>query len=363
VLRRRELLPAFAATQPFLSVAGTHGKTTTSSLLAVALLGAGEDPSWLLGAPVPALGGAAALRPGRWMVLEADESDGSFLAGPRAGALLTNAEADHLEHWGGWGPLRDAFADFLRATDGPVLACADDPGSAGLAAEVGAVTYGTDPSAAYRMESLELGRDGSRFTVRGPGALGRVPVTLALPGAHNALNATGAVALAAELGLDPAAAAAGVGTHTGLYRRFERRGEAGGVVVVDDYAHLPTEVRAALAAGRNSGWARVVAVFQPHRYSRTQALWRDFGPCFGDADVLVLTDIYPAGEEPREGVTGELLVRAVAEAGGEAVWAPTLDDVVDVLGDLLAPGDLLMTIGAGDVRDVGDAVLAARGHR
>ena len=368
VLRRREFLPAFAAAQPFLSVAGTHGKTTTSSMLAVALQGAGHDPSFLIGAPVPALGGAAGLRGGRWLVLEADESDASFLAGPRAGALLTNAEADHLEFWGGWEQLRAGFLRFLTETDGPTVVCADDPGAAALGAEAGSLTYGRADGATYRIAGLDLGRAGSTFTLHGPGPGGGasgvgVTVRLALPGAHNATNAAGALALVGGLGLDVGAAARALAAHTGLHRRFERRGEAGGVVVVDDYAHLPTEVRAALAAARGSGWDRVVVVFQPHRYSRTQALWREFGDAFGDADVLVLTDVYPAGEAPRPGVDGHLLVDAVREAtGSEAVWAPSLDDVVDVLQALLRPGDLLMTVGAGDVRDVGDRVLSAIGR-
>jgi UDP-N-acetylmuramate--alanine ligase len=367
VQRRREFLGSFAARTPFLSVAGTHGKTTTSSMLAVALRGCGVDPSWLIGAPVPALGGAASLGAGAWMVLEADESDGSFLAGPRAGALLTNAEPDHLEFWGGWEELQAAFLRFMVETDGPVVACADDAGSLALAERAGAVLYGASdgPGAGraglrYQMASLEAGSRGSVFELRAPGGTHRV--SLALPGAHNALDAVGALALAGELGLDLAAACDAMADHTGLHRRFEHRGNAGGVEVVDDYAHLPTEVRAALRAGADGGWNRLVVVFQPHRFSRTEALWREFGDAFDRADVLVLTDIYPAGEEPREGITGRLLIDAVNRAGGpEPVWAPTLDEAAGPLAGLLSPGDLLMTVGAGDVRDVGDMVLAALG--
>jgi UDP-N-acetylmuramate--alanine ligase len=361
VMRRRRFLAAFAVRQAFLSVAGTHGKTTTSSMLAVALRGAGEDPSFLIGAPVPVLGGAAAIGGGRWMVVEADESDGSFLAGPRAGAVLTNAEPDHLEHWGGWEQLRAAFVEFLAGTSGPVVVCGDDRGSASLGAELGVVSYGTGEGATYRMAGLEMTGDGSRFEVIGPA--GGVEVRLGIPGAHNALNATGALALVAELGADLPSAAQALGNHSGLHRRFERRGEAAGVVVVDDYAHLPTEVRAALAAGRQSGPRRLVVVFQPHRYSRTEALWREFGPCFGEADVLLLTEIYPAGEAPREGVSGRLVLDAARTAGAAPRWAPGLDDAVELLVGELRPGDLLMTVGAGDVREVGDRVLAALAGR
>ena len=358
VLNRRELLPAFAARQPFLSVAGTHGKTTTSSMLAVALDRAGEEPSFLVGAEVAALGAAAGYRRGRFMVLEADESDATFLAGPRAGALVTNLEPDHLEFWGGWDQLRAGFVTFLEGTGGPRVLCADDEGSAALAGDVAVpvTTYGTSAGATHRMVDLQLAAAGSSFRLDGPA--GGVEVRLVVPGLHNARNAAGALALAVELGTDPAAAAAGLGEHTGVARRFEHRGERDGITFVDDYAHLPTEVRAALAAGRSGGWGRVVAVFQPHRYSRTEALGAEFGGCFGDADVVVLTEIYPAGEAPRPGVTGRLVLdAAVAAAPGQDVrWAPTLDDVADLLAGELRSGDLCLTVGAGDVTRLADMV-------
>lgn len=361
VLRRIDLLPALAATQPFLSVSGTHGKTTTTSMLATALVAAGAAPSYLIGAEVASLGGAAAHGAGRWFVIEADESDGSFLAGPRAAALVTNIEPDHLEHWGGWDQLREGFRRFLAETDGPRVVCVDDPEAAVVGRSTGAVGYGTDPDADYRIERLELGADGSRYELRHPG--GRLPVHVPVPGLHNALDATGALAVAAELGVDLTAAASGLEGFTGAARRFERRGSVAGVDLVDDYAHLPTEVRAALAAGRSGGWNRVVAVFQPHRYSRTQALWEDFATAFDDADVLVLTEIYPAGEAPRAGVTGALLVDAVRRERPDADvrWCPTLDDVVTTLAGELRPGDLCMTIGAGDVTTLADLVVEALG--
>ena len=357
VLRRRQLLPALARLKPLVSVSGTHGKTTTTALLVVALRGAGEDPAFLTGAPVPVLGGAASWRPGRWLVMEADESDGSNLSGPRAAALVTNVEPDHLEHWGGWEELRRGFREFLEGTDGPRLVCADDPEARALGRRSGARSYGTAPDADHRVTDLELGPDGVRFVLDGPGY--RVPVVLPVAGLHNALDAAGALALVGELGLDVVAAAGALATFSGVARRFERRGEGAGVVVVDDYAHLPTEVRAALAAGRSGGWGRVVAVFQPHRFSRTQALWRDFGDAFADADLVVLTDVYPAGEPPRPGITGKLLVDAVLDRHPwrPVAWMPTLDDVVSYLGAVLAPGDLCVTLGAGDVTTVGDRVL------
>jgi UDP-N-acetylmuramate--alanine ligase len=358
VLRRLDLLPALAARQPFVSVSGTHGKTTTTSMLATALVAAGADPSYLIGAEVASLGGAATSGAGEWFVIEADESDGSFLAGPRAAALVTNIEPDHLEFWGGWDELRQGFRRFLAETSGPRVVCVDDPEAASLGREVGAIGYGTAPGADYRIEDLELSSEGSRFVLAH--RAGRLDVVVPAPGLHNALDAAGALAVAGELGVDLGAAARGLAGFTGAARRFERRGTVAGVEFVDDYAHLPTEVRAALAAGRSGGWSRVVAVFQPHRYSRTAALWEEFATAFDDADVLVLTEIYPAGELPRPGVTGSLLVDAVREQrpGRDLRWCPTLDDVVDLLAAELRPGDLCMTIGAGDVTTLADRVIA-----
>lgn len=363
VLRRLDLLPALARMQPFVSVSGTHGKTTTSSMLAVALRGAGADPSFLIGAEIASLGVAAAHHDGRHFVLEADESDGSFLAGPRAAALITNIEPDHLEFWGGWEQLLDGFRRFLDETDGPRVVCADDPTASELGRHSGAVGYGCDASAEYRIIDLELSAAGSTFTLVAP--TGAVDVVLPVPGLHNATNAAGALALVGELGCDLQAAAAGLAGYTGVARRFERRGDAAGVRFVDDYAHLPTEVRAALAAGRSGNWSRVVVVFQPHRYSRTQALWAEFADAFADADVLVLTDIYPAGETPRPGVTGRLLFDAVRQRTPDArvIWASTLGDAAEFLVADLAPGDLCMTVGAGDVTTLADLVLPRLAER
>jgi UDP-N-acetylmuramate--alanine ligase len=357
VLRRIDLLPALAVDQPFLSVSGTHGKTTTSSMLATALVAAGEDPSFLIGADVPALGAAAAHGSGRWFVLEADESDASFLAGPRAAALVTNIDADHLEFWGGWQELLDGFGDFLAGTDGPRVVCADDPHASAAGAPLGAVAYGLGDHAAYRVTQLELSSLRSDFVLRHPG--GEVEVGLAVPGLHNVLNAAGALTVVGELGVDLATASEGLSGFSGAARRFERRGRTAGVEFVDDYAHLPTEIRAALAAGRSGDWGRVVVVFQPHRYSRTEALLEEFATAFDDADLLVLTEIYAAGESPRPGVHGAALVDAVRAARPtlDLRWAPTLAEVADLLAEELRPGDLCMTVGAGDVTTVADLVL------
>lgn len=357
VLGRVEVLSALARHQPLLSVSGTHGKTTTTSMLAVVMQSAGTDPSFIVGAHVPALGAAAAAGGGRYLVLEADESDASFLAGPRHGALVTNVEADHLEFWGGWDALQAGFADFVGGTDGPVVVCLDDPGSAALAHFDSVVGYGRSSGASYRIASLEGSSSGSEVQLVTP--QGAVTMRVRVPGLHNALNAAGAVALAVEVGVDPSLAASGIGEYTGAARRFDRRGAIGGVDFVDDYAHLPTEVRAAISAGRSGGWDRVVVTFQPHRYSRTEALWQEFAAAFADADELILTEIYAAGESPREGVSGRLLVEAVERGGGPApVWCPELGDAADHLASTLRPGDLCLSLGAGDVTNLADMVAA-----
>lgn len=358
VLRRIDLLPALARVQPFLSVTGTHGKTTTTSMLAVALDSIGADPSFLIGATVPRLGAAAGYRPGAHLVLEADESDGSFMAGPRSGVILTNVEADHLEFWGSWDALKAGFREFLAQTDGPKVICADDTVAMEVAAGIDVVTYGTAPGSTYRMTDVVTEGLSSTFTLVGPGI--RLEVKLAVPGLHNATNASGALAMVGALGMDVAAAALGLSHFTGVARRFESRGQKAGVQFVDDYAHLPTEVRAALAAARGGGWGRVVATFQPHRYSRTEALWADFADAFVDADVLVLTDIYPAGEEPRAGVTGRLLFDAVraAHSSAHVVWQPGLDDAARYLAGELRDRDMCISIGAGDVTTLADLVQA-----
>lgn len=364
VLRRADILASIAATRSTLAVAGTHGKTTTSSMLALVLIEAGLRPSFIIGGDVNEIGTGAAWDTGEWFVIEADESDGTFLELPRAGCIVTNAEPDHLEHYGGWGPLRAAFATFLRETDGPRVVCADDVEAASLAAEVGAITYGTAAGARYRLVGLTSGREGTRFTLERDGvALG--VVELPVPGVHNARNAAAATALAMELGARFEACVRALGRYAGVARRFEHRGQSAGVTFVDDYAHLPTEVAAALAAARDGGWSRVVAVFQPHRYSRTASLWQDFADAFVDADLVVVTDVYAAGEVPRPGVSGKLVVDAVLERHpwASVAYLPHRADLVTYLTRTLRPGDLCLTLGAGDLTTLPDEVQARLADR
>jgi UDP-N-acetylmuramate--alanine ligase len=358
-LRRADVLSAICATRPPIVVAGTHGKTTTTAMLAVVLAAAGLEPSYVVGGEVPDLGGGAAWTGGPRFVVEGDESDGTFLELHTEVAVLTNVEPDHLEHYGGEEGLRAAFRAFLEAADRRVV-CADDPGAVAAAAGLDAVTYGTAEGATYRLADVRPGRAGVDLTVvRAGEVLG--PLHVGVPGLHNARNAGAALATAVEAGVAFDVAAGALARFRGVGRRFEVRGEAAGVTVVDDYAHLPTEVAAALAAARSGGWHRVVAVFQPHRYSRTEALARSFADAFVDADLLVVTDVYAAGEAPRPGVTGKVVVDAVLDAHPYAAvaWIPRRDDLVPYLRSRLRPGDVCCTLGAGDLTTLPDDLLAA----
>jgi UDP-N-acetylmuramate--alanine ligase len=364
VLRRARILAAIASVRRTVAVAGTHGKTTTSSMLALVLMRAGLHPSFIIGGEVNEIGTGAAWDEGDWFVVEADESDGTFVELPRQAAILTNVEPDHLEHYGGVEGLLEAFDRFVAETEGPKVVCADDPVAASLAARHGATTYGTAVGADWRMCDLRADAGGTTFTVvHGAAAVGEVHLPVA--GAHNARNACAAVVTGMLLGVPFEVARQAMAAYGGVARRFEHRGEAGGVAFIDDYAHLPTEVAAAIDAARSGGWGRVVVVFQPHRYSRTAALWRDFAEAFVGADVLVLTDVYPAGEAPRPGVSGKLVLDAVLDRHPRqrVVYAPRRHDVVRYLVGHLRPGDLCLTLGAGDLTSTPDEVqegLAAR---
>jgi UDP-N-acetylmuramate--alanine ligase len=359
VVHRSSALTAICAQRQVAAVAGTHGKTTTSALLATVLAEAGAAPGWIVGAGVPGLGANAAWGGGGPLVVEADESDGTFLALGAASAIVTNVEPDHLEHWGGEAALRQAFVDFVAALPGPAVLCLDDPGSAALVPHARTpVTYGTDPASDYCIDGVVAQGTGVAFDLHHGDEVVAVALPAA-PGRHNARNAAAALALATHLGVPLAEGAAALTAFRGVARRFEVRGEVAGVVLVDSYDHLPTEVAAAIAAARAGGWRRVVCCFQPHRYSRTEALWRSFASAFEGADVLVVTDVYPAGEPARPGVTGKLVVDAVLDAHPfqHVVWLPTLDDVTAYLAATLREGDLCLTLGAGDLTGIPDRVL------
>jgi UDP-N-acetylmuramate--alanine ligase len=360
VLRRAEVLAAICATRRSVAVSGTHGKTTTTAMLTLILREAGLRPSYLVGGEVTGLESGALWGDGELFVVEADESDGTFVELPAVAAIVTSIEPDHLDHYGNdFGQLADAFDRFLANAPELRLVCADDPGAAEAGRRAGALTYGESEDATYRMMGVSSDRSGSRFTlVRGGEELGEVVVPVI--GHHNARNAAAAVAAALELGADFASAARALAQYRGVARRVQFRGERDGVTFIDDYAHLPGEVKPVLEAVADGGWRRVVCVFQPHRYSRTEALWRDFAGAFDRADLLVVTDVYPAFEAPRPGITGQLIVRAVLEHNPRArvAYIPDRAALAPYLRSRLHSGDVCLTLGAGDLTTLADEFLA-----
>ena len=355
VLRRAEVLAAICAVRRTVAVSGTHGKTTTTALLALALRAAGIEPSFIVGGEVQGLGSGASWGSGGWFVVEADESDGTFLELGAEAVVVTNVEADHLDHWGSYEALQAGFRRFLAEAAGPRVVCADDPVAAGLAEGLDCLTYGTSEAATHRMVDVVAGADGVTFWLEHAGErLG--PVAVPLPGLHNARNAAAVVVTALALGTDLEPVAAALARFPGVRRRWERRGEAGGVTFIDSYDHLPTEVAAALDAAAAGGFGRVVCVFQPHRYTRTRDLWRSFADAFDGADLLVVTDVYAAGQQPIPGVTGKLVVDAVLDAHPwrRVAWLPGRADLLAYLAAELRPGDLCLTLGAGDLTSLPD---------
>jgi UDP-N-acetylmuramate--alanine ligase len=359
VLHRSEALAAAMGGDTVVAVAGTHGKSTTTSMIAVLLKGAGLDPSFAIGANVPALGVNAAHGSSDIFVAEADESDASFLNYRPHIAVVTNVEPDHLDHYGTAEAVYASFDRFtaLLPADGVLVACADDPGARDLArrtlgrGNTRVVLYGTGDDAGVRLH------DG------GPGQVwistpdGRFPVELRVPGRHNALNAAAAFAVALELGVAPETAAAALSQFSGASRRFEFKGEGGGVRVYDDYAHHPTEVRAAMDAARSvAGTHRVHVLFQPHLFSRTREFAQEFAHSLNLADTALVLDIYPAREDPIPGVSSQLIADHLGP-GGRLVGSG--EEAVQALVAAVAPGDIVLTVGAGDVTAYGPLIVAA----
>ncbi|MDY7102043.1 MAG: UDP-N-acetylmuramate--L-alanine ligase [Actinomycetota bacterium] len=363
VLERARLIPAMARTRRRIAVAGTHGKTTTSAMLAHILAATGHHPSFIVGGDVVGLGGGRWDPDGEWFVVEADESDGTFLTLDPEIAVVANVEPDHLEHWGGEAELRAAFRRYADTATTAVVVHVDDPGAAEVADATTAPAVwsigAADREPMWTIDGLGAGSDGGWADLRGPdGTTHRV--TVPQPGEHNALDGVLAVVAATAAGVDTADAVGALAVNPGVARRLEPRGEAGGVRFFDDYAHLPSEARAVLAAARSLAPERIVAVFQPHRYSRTEAVGADFADAFGEADLLAITDIYTAGETPRPGVTGRIVLNAVLDAHPwkHVAWLPSLDDVVQWAAAVLRPGDLCLTMGAGDLTTVPDRIRA-----
>lgn len=363
VIRRAEMLGEIMRLKQGVAVAGTHGKTTTTSLTGLVLTEAGFDPTIVVGGQVHILGTNARLGKGDYLVAEADEYDRSFLELTPVVAVITNVEADHLDTYRDLPDILDAFATFANRVPffGAVVVCADDPGAASLIPRIKrrVVTYGESPMAELSARSVRLEATVTGFEVW-DAILGRLgAVRLRLPGRHNVANALAAIAVGRELLIPFETIARALASFTGVVRRFELKGERDGVLVVDDYAHHPTELKATLAAARQVyPDRRLVALFQPHLFSRTRDFAEDFGRALAAADVNVVMDVYPSREKPLPGVTGELVAEATRRAGHQSViYTHDKKRVVDCLEQTLRPGDLLLTLGAGDVVKFGEEYL------
>lgn len=357
VRHRSELLADLMASHRSVAVAGTHGKTTTTGMVASILLGAELDPTVLVGGHLPAIGGTARTGHGPYLVAEADESDKSISRLTAEIAILTNLEGDHLEHYSGLDEIYDVMVGFLnRLPEGShVVACIDDPGVRAILPRLtGKVhTYGFDPDAMHRLEGEVLEGTGTSFALAG------VPYRVQVPGRHNVLNAAGAIVASGLLGLSPQAIRPGLETFCGVGRRFQNKGTVHGVTVVDDYAHHPSEVRATLGAASLLG-RRTWVIFQPHRYTRTAALFEDFAVAFSGAHGVAVMDVYSAGETPNGATSDKLVARMQAEPLPAGVrHCPDHAAVVAAVAPLLEPGDLVLLMGAGNVYQLAEPLLAA----
>ena len=368
VIPRAEMLAELMRLRYGIAIAGAHGKTTTTSMVALVLERAGLDPTAVIGGRLSAFGSNARLGRGDYMVVEADESDRSFLKLTPAIAVITNIDHEHMESYGSWDALQQAFVDFANKVPfyGTVIACVDDGPVRALVPRITrrVVTYGLDDSpATVTGQDMTLEAFGSRCRVvhtpvEGPATeLGALH--LRVPGRHNLMNALGAVAVGLEAGIPFRKIASGLEEFNGAERRFQLRGEARGVMVVDDYGHHPTEIAAVIAAARAGLDRRVVVVFQPHRYSRTRDLLEAFGEALGGADEIILTDIYSAGEAPIAGATAEAVEAVVRRTGRPVTLVKVLDDLPAVVAKTARPNDLVITLGAGSIGTMPDRILEA----
>jgi UDP-N-acetylmuramate--alanine ligase len=362
VIRRAEMLAEVMRLKYGIGIAGTHGKTTTTSMVSLVLMEGGVDPTVIVGGRLRGLAGSnARLGKGDFIVVEADEYDRSFLSITPTIAVLTTLETDHLDCYRDLEDIKSAFIQFAGKVPfyGFVVLCLDEPALQDIMPKIKKkmITYGLTGQSDLQAVDIAHRQNTSTFTVLRHGEeLGAV--TIQIPGNHNVLNALAAITVGLELGVSFEQVKAGIEKFTGVFRRWEVKGEAGGVTVIDDYAHHPTEIKATLA-GAKAGWRRrVVCVFQPHLYSRTRDFYDEFGRAFFNADVLVLTDVYPAREEPIQGVSGELIANAAREFGHKQVhYVPAKADVPEYLSSIVKPGDMVITMGAGDIWKFGEAYL------
>jgi UDP-N-acetylmuramate--alanine ligase len=364
VLGRGEALAALVEDGDSVVVAGTHGKTTTTSMIVTILRSAGRDPSYLVGGGLNDAGTNARSGTEPLTVAESDESDGSFLLLAPTIGVVTNVEADHLDHWGDFAAIEAAFARFVGSIEshGAAVLPAGSELTGAVSAGVEVLTFGEGGT--VRAADVDVAPGGVRFTLLHEDRDARV--ALRVHGANIVANALAAAGAGLATGLSLEQVGEGLRQFGGVERRFQSRGTVGGVTVIDDYAHHPTEVRELLKAARAGGWGRVVAVFQPHRYSRTRALHRDFGPVFSDADLVIVTEVYGAGEQPVPGVSGKLVADAVAERlpGRPLAYLPHRGELMGYLKQTVRSGDVVLTLGAGDVTLVGEELVGElRGER
>jgi UDP-N-acetylmuramate--alanine ligase len=357
-VRRAEMLAELMRMQKTVAVAGTHGKTTTTSMVAALLDGGGMDPTVINGGIINRYGSNARLGKSEWWVIEADESDGSFLRLDGTIAVVTNIDPEHLEHYGSFDKVKDAFVEFVENVPfyGLAVLCVDHPEVQNIIGRIRdrrIVTYGFSALADVRADNVMPVAGGTKFDaviLDREGERRTVSVHVPIPGRHNVQNALAAIAVALELGISDEAIVAGFERFEGVKRRFTKVGEADGAIIIDDYAHHPTEIRAVLAAAREGAQGRVIAVMQPHRYTRLQSLMDEFQNAFNDADVVYVTPVYPAGEEPIEGVDSNALVEGLRAHGHRMVRAVAdQNDLCRELRDLAASGDMVICMGAGDI--------------
>lgn len=366
VIPRAEMLAELMRMKYGVAVAGSHGKTTTTSLIATVLAKGGLDPTMVIGGRLNSLGYNAKLGQGEFMVAEADESDGSFLRLNPMVAVVTTIDREHLDYYKDLADIQAAFAQFLDKVPfyGFCIVCADEPNIRAILPRLSkrVLTYGLRGDADYAAREVRVEGLGSEFLVMRRGQeVG--PITLSIPGWHNIQNALAAVATGLELDIPFKCIQEALHEFTGIQRRFELKGQAGGVIVIDDYGHHPTEIEATLRTARLV-WPhkRLVVAFQPHRYTRTQALWQEFCPPLLRTDILLLTEIYAAGEPPLPGVSGALIHEGVQALGHpRAIFIPRKEELASHLLGLIEAGDVVLTLGAGDVWKVGEQVLAALG--
>ncbi len=382
VIQRAEMLAELMRLKYGIAIAGMHGKTTTTTMVAAVLAGGELDPTVVVGGRVDALGSNARLGKSQYLVAEADESDRSFLKLSPILAVVTNLDREHMDSYADMADVENCFVEFMDKVPfyGAVTACVDDARLKTILPRVRrrVYTYGESAEADFRLRMLpvnpgpkggtwgtqhvgeaNVGDAHARFEVNARGlVLG--PFELHVPGRHNVLNATAAVAIGVQLGLAPEKIAAGLATFRGVNRRFQVRGVERGVTVIDDYGHHPTEIRATLQAARECGYGRVLVLFQPHRFTRTRDLMEDFAGAFGDADAVQVLDIYAASEQPIEGITGEVLAAAIqAKNGGRVMYATSMAEAVERLAADARPGEMILTLGAGSVSQAGPMLLEA----